>query len=267
MSIYDYDDYKAFVKQWIASQPKKGRGILRRMAEHLKISPTMLSHVFQDDKHLSVEAANDLAEFMGLGEDEFEYLLLLVLYGRAGSFSLQERLKKKINSEQKKASQISKRMKADAELEESAKTLFYSSWIYSGIRNMTACPLFNDVDQIAAHLKLARPTVQRVVDFLLQNNLCVMNAEQLNVGPQQTHVGTDSSSVTKHHQNWRLHGITKMIEPNERNLFFTSPMSLSRETAETIRPKILSFIEEIRKQLRPSPSELVRCLNIDWFEY
>jgi len=159
MSIFDYTDYKAYVRDWIASQPKKGRGLIRRMAEHLKMSSTMLSHIFQGDKHLNLEAVSDLVEFMGIGEDEFEYLLLLVLYGRAGSFSLKERLKKKIKSEQKKADQIAKRMKADTELEDVAKTLFYSSWIYSGIRNMTACPSFKDVDQIASHLKLPRPLV------------------------------------------------------------------------------------------------------------
>lgn len=267
MSIYDYTDYKAYVKDWIASQPKKGRGLLRRMGEHLGMSSTMLSHIFQGDKHLSIEASNDLVEFMALGDDEFEYFLLLVLFGRAGSFSLQERLKKKIKIEQKKASQISKRMKADIELPETAKNIFYSSWIYAGVRNMSACPSFKDIDQIAAHLKLPRPLVQKTIDFLVHNNLCVMKNGQLDVGPQQTHVNADSAFVSKHHQNWRLHGLSKLPEASERNLFFTSPMSLSRETAEEIRPKILSFIEEIRKMIRPSPSEIVRCLNLDWFEY
>ena len=267
MSIFDFTDYKLYVKAWIASQPKNGRGILRRMAEHLRMSSAMLSHVFQADKHLSIEAVSDLAEFMGLGDDEFEYLLLLVLYGRAGSFPLQQRLKKKVEAERKKANQISKRMKADVELEEAAKALFYSSWMYAGIRNMTACPSFNDVDQIAAYLKLPRPVVQRVVEFLLQKNLCVTKDGALDVGPQQTHIGADSPFVGKHHQNWRLHGIAKMSEGSEKNLFFTSPMSLSRETADEIRPRILAFIEDIRKQIRPSPSEVVRCLNIDWFEY
>ncbi len=267
MSIYDYTDYKLFVKNWITSQPKKGRGILRRMAEHLNMSSAMLSHIFQGDKHLSLESASDLVGFMGLGDDEFEYLLLLVLFGRAGNFSLQERLKKKIKAEQKKANQVAKRMKADIELEEAAKTLFYSSWVYSGIRNMTACPAFKNVDQISTHLKLSRPVVLKVIEFLIQNKLCVVKDGFLDVGPQQTHISADSPFVSLHHQNWRLHGISKMTEHQEGNLFFTSPMSLSAATADEIRPKILSFIEEIRKMIRPSPSEIVRCLNIDWFDY
>lgn len=267
MSIYDYTDYKAFVRSWIESQPKRGRGILRRMAEEFQMSPTMLSHIFQGDKHLSIEAANDIAEFMSLADDEFEYFLLLVLYGKAGNFRLQERFKKKINSEQKKANQITKRMKADTELPETAKSVFYSTWLYSGVRNMTACPSFKDVDQIAAHLKLPRNAIQKVIEFLLQNNLCVIKDDKLDVGPQQTHIGHDSPSVLKHHQNWRVQGFSKMVEQNEKNLFFTSPMSMSKETAEEIRPLILGLIEDVRKKIRPSPSEIVRCLGIDWFEY
>lgn len=267
MSIYDYTDYKAYVRAWIESQPKRGRGILRRMAEEFQMSPTMLSHIFQGDKHLSIEAANDIAEFMSLGDDEFEYFLLLVLYGKAGNFRLQQRFKKKIHLEQKKANQIAKRMKADTELPETSKTIFYSSWLYSGVRNMTACPSYKDVEHIAAHLKVPRNAIQKVIEFLLQNNLCVIKDGKLDVGPQQTHIGSESPLVLKHHQNWRVHGLSKMVEQNEKNLFFTSPMSMSRETAEEIRPLILDLIEGVRKKIRPSPSETVRCLGIDWFEY
>lgn len=267
MSIYDFTDYKTYVRTWIEAQPKKGRGIFRRMADKFQISPTMLSHIFQGDKHLSIEAANDIAEFMSLGDDEFEYFLLLVLYGKAGNFRLQQRLKKKIHLEQKKANQIAKRMKADAELPEMSKSIFYSSWLYSGVRNMTACPSFKDVDQIATHLKIPRNAIQKVVEFLLQNNLCMLKDGALDVGLQQTHIGQDSPLVSKHHQNWRLQGLSKMVEQNENNLFFTSPMSMSRKTAEEIRPMILDLIENVRKKIRPSTSEIVRCLGIDWFEY
>ena len=58
-----------------------------------------------------------------------------------------------------------------------------------------------------------------------------------------------------------------MIDVDDKNLFFTAPMSLSHETVELIRQKIPAFIEEIIKLVRPSPSEVVHCLNIDWFEY
>jgi uncharacterized protein (TIGR02147 family) len=231
------------------------------------MSQGMMSQVLNGDKNFSMEAANEIAAFMALSEEESEYFLLLVNYERAGTPSLRERLNKKILQEQKKANEIGKKLKPDQEFSEMAKTLVFSHWIYTGIWNMTACANFSDVDSIAAHLKLSRIHVQKAVDFLLKTGLCVKKNGRLSVGPQVLHIGNETSLVGKHHQNWRLHGITKMFEQNESDVFFTCPLSLSREAAELIRWKIPTFIEEIRNIVGPSPSEVVRCVNIDWFAF
>lgn len=267
MTIFEYNDYKKFLKTWIEAQPKQGRGLVRRMAEHLRVSPTMMSHTLAGEKHFSFEAANDLAVFIGLDDSETEYLLLLVSHAKAGSFALRERFRKKIISEQKKAAEITKRVKADADLPNVAKTVFYSHWLYTGIRNMSACPDFQNIDDISKHLNLPRATVKKVVEFLVKNDLCIEKNGHLLPGPKQTHVGHQSPLVSRHHQNWRLQGFTKMIDAEDKNLFFTAPMSLSYETAEVIRQKIPGFIEDVIKLVRPSLSETVRCLNIDWFDY
>lgn len=267
MSIYEFNNYKTFLRKWLEAQPKQGRGLIKKMADHLRISSTMMSHILSGDKHFSLEAGNDLCAFIPLDEQEAEYFLLLLSYAKAGSFSLRERYKKKIQGEQKKAGEITKRVKADTELPNLAKTIFYSNWLYTGVRNITACPDFQDVDQIAKHLNLSRATIQKVIEFLLKNGLCLEKDGKIIPGPKQTHIGHQSPLVSRHHQNWRLQGFSKMIDVDDKNLFFTAPMSLSHETVELIWQKIPTFIEEIIKLVRPSPSEVVRCLNIDWFEY
>lgn len=54
---------------------------------------------------------------------------------------------------------------------------------------------------------------------------------------------------------------------DNKNLFFTMPMSLSEEVADKVREDLPAYIEKIAKWVGPSPSQVVRCLNIDWFEY
>lgn len=267
MSIFEYQDYKAYLKKWIDLQPNQGRGILSRISEHLNLSGGMISHILNGDKHLSLESGNDLAAFLGLNEEEADYLILLIQYERAGTHSLRERLKRQVLNEQKRASQLGKKMKPTLKLSESLKSEFYSHWLYSGVRNMAACEQFGDVNSIAEHLKIPRSTVQRIVDFLVKNGLCTIKKGQLDVGPTVTHIGSQAPQVQKHHQNWRVHALTKMIDQDERNVFFTSPMSLSKDAAEAIRLKIPSFIEDVRDLVGPSKSEVVRCLNIDWFQY
>lgn len=58
-----------------------------------------------------------------------------------------------------------------------------------------------------------------------------------------------------------------MEERREQDLFYTCPMSLSTEAAEQVRNMLPTFIETVLEVVRPSPSERVACLNIDWFGF
>jgi hypothetical protein len=73
--------------------------------------------------------------------------------------------------------------------------------------------------------------------------------------------------VVKHHQNWRIKGFQSMELRREEDLFYTQSMVMSREAAEKIRLMLPGIIEGIHGIGGPSDSEVVRCLNIDWFEY
>jgi hypothetical protein len=175
-------------------------------------------------------------------------------------------LKRKIDAELKKAQNIGQRLKVD-ELPDFTKAIFYSSWMYSGVRNLTAIPSFQSVEALAERLKSPRLQVQKVVEFLLENGLCIMGNGKLQVGPKRTHIGAHSPLVSKHHENWRLAGFQKIPLQNEDDLFLTFPMSLSAADAKKIRQYLPTVIEEIHKIVEPSESEVVRCLNIDFFEY
>lgn len=123
------------------------------------------------------------------------------------------------------------------------------------------------IDSISHRLQIPRNQIQKILDFLLETGLCELQQNKYIVGAKRTHLGYDSPLVTKHHQNWRIQGFNKMNFSEEKNLFYTAPMSLSKEAAEKIRQELPTFIEKINKLVVESDSETVRCLNIDYFEY
>jgi uncharacterized protein (TIGR02147 family) len=266
MNIYEYSDYKDFVRSWIAELPKAGRGELRRIAVRLGVSTTMVSQVFNGEKHLSLELACELADYLGLNDLETEYFFLLIDYGRAGSYRLQQQFKRRIEVRRQNAKLLTSRLSKDIELSEATKAIFYSSWLFSGVRNLAALEN-SGVDSIASHLKLPRNQVQKVLDFLIREGLVSQKAGKLTVGARRTLLPADSPLVTKHHQNWRLQAFQKMVFSDSNNLFYTGPMTLSREVAAKIREELPSLIEKINKMVIPSSSEVAHCLNIDWFEF
>lgn len=267
MNIYEFDDYREFLSEWITQQPGGGRGILKKWAAECSVHSTLLSQILSAKKEMSLELAERLAQSLELSESELDYFLLLVMHARAGTSTLRAHMHKKILTAKKRSETISHRLNVETEIGDTAKSTFYSSWIYSGVRNLAATKAGKSIEALADRLSLPRGTVQETVQFLLENGLCKMDGSKLTVGPRRTHVGVNSPHIGQHHQNWRLQGMQKMFMRRDQDLFFTFPMSLSVEDAEKIRRTLPSFIESIHKIVSSSESETVRSLNIDFFEY
>ncbi|MCC2680282.1 MAG: hypothetical protein K0R29_2858 [Pseudobdellovibrio sp.] len=267
MNIYEFDSYQKYLQNWLFSQPKHGHGVLKSWAQKLDVHSTLLSQVVNGKKDFSLEQADKLTEILNLSEQEAEYFMLLLMHSRAGTQSLKKKIKRKISEAQDKSKNISQRLKVQNALDEESKAVFYSSWIYSAIRNLTALKEMKSAEDIANFLGLPRDLVQTKIEFLIEKQLCVMNENGLTYGPSRTHVPADSPWVSQHHKNWRERGEQKMPLRDQNNLYFTFPMSLSEADAEKIRKLIPSWIEEIHKIVGPSESECVRCLNIDFFKY
>lgn len=267
MKVFEFRDYKIFLSGWLKEHPKGGRGQLKKLADHLRVSTTLISQVLKADKHFSLETAAEITEYIGLSIKEAEYFLLLVEHQRAGGFKLKKILEKKIDREQQAGSQLQNRLKTDRQLSDEEKMQFYSSWIYSAIRILSSLPDMNSAKTISERLNIPLGIVNNVVDFLLEKNLCALQNNKLTYGAYRTHISKDSPFVVKHHQNWRIKGFQSMELRRDEDLFFSQPMALSIEAAEKIRLMLPGIIEQIHAISGPSDSEVVRCFNIDWFEY
>jgi uncharacterized protein (TIGR02147 family) len=266
-NIFDFLSYRAYLTNWIESQGDRSYGLKGRIAGALNISSSLLSQVLKEEKSLTPDQTSDLCDFMGLNEIEGEYLHLLVEISRAGTPKYREKLKRKILALQEQSKKIGKRVPRNKELSDEQKAIYYSSWLYTGMRNLVAVPGFDHVQALALYLQIEPQVAQKFLRFLLENGLCLEEKGKLTYGPASTHIDTDSPFVNKHHQNWRLQGINHMDKRRDEDLFFTGPMSLSREAALEIRKMIPNFIQSVMKITGPSPSEQVSCLNIDWFKY
>ena len=267
MSLFDFADYKAFARDWVARRPRGGRGEYRRMAQHLGVSSTMISQVFNGEKDLSLEMAAELSGFFGLNAREERYLFLLVEFSRAGSKRLRDALEKQIDEFREAARKVIERVQRDKELSHEDKAIYYSSWTFTGVRNLVAIPYAWSNAEIAARLQLPESQVREVLAFLIDRGLVSLDAGRFEVVAKATHLSADNPLVIKHHQNWRIRGFQKMDQRDPADLHYTGPMSLAVADVEKVRTLLLDFIARVNALVVESPSETVRCLNVDWFAY
>jgi uncharacterized protein (TIGR02147 family) len=266
-SIFEFTNYREYLHAWIELQGARSYGLKGKIAIHLGISSSLVSQILKGDKTLTPDQASDLADYVGLSDAETDYFHLLLEIDRAGNHRYQEKLRRKIAAAQRESKNIGKRVPRNAELTNEQKAIYYSSWLFTGIRNMTAVPEFSNVDALSKRLGVDVSIVNRVLRFLLENGLCIEADGKLSYGPASIHVDKESPFVNKHHQNWRIQAIQKMENKKSDDIFFTSPMSLSKDAVEEVRLLLPTVIQNVMKIVGPSSSETTACLNIDWFEY
>jgi uncharacterized protein (TIGR02147 family) len=266
VSIWNYRNYKGYVQDWISNRPKAGRGQLQAMAKFLGVHSTMMSHVFTGNKELSEEHACRLCQFLGLNEEESDYFILLVQFERAGSHDLKTLLNKRVERKVKEFGQVKKQISNTKSLDDAAKAIFYSSWHYSGIRLMAGLKQTDTIDKLQERTGLSRGKIQEILTFLIQQGIIKQSPEGgLAPGYTKTHISQDSPFVWKHHQNWRIKAMERYQQiDHEKELFFTSPLTISEEDIPIVKRQILSAIKEVMSIVEKSPSERLCCLNIDW---
>lgn len=265
ISIYNFDNFRDFIRDHFRQQPKQGRGQALRLASSLGVHSTLVSQVLRGTKTLTPEQASLAADFLGLLDNEAEYFLLLVQLDRAGHASLRKILTRRLRQLKKQSGEIAHRVRTEARLSDEQKSIFYSDWLYAAARQLTAIPGLNSPEAIARRLGASPARTREVIQFLVDQALCLQKDGSLSIGPQSTHIEASSPWVRSHHANWRQRAQENYSKDDPVKLHYTCPMTISRKDAEALRERILKFLESLDPLIEKSPSEELYCLNIDWF--
>ncbi len=246
--------------------PKRGYGQSNKLAQFIGAHTTLVSQVMKGIKTFTFEQAALTADFLGLNDFESEFFLLLVQWDRAGNESLRKNLKRQIDQAKIKSAELEHRLKSDKKISEEQRAIFYSDWIYSAVRQLTAIDGFQNKDAIAVHFQISKKQTKEVIDFLLSTGLCIEIKGELRPGPSSTHLGASSPWVRIHHMNWRQKAMEQINKKDAVQLHYTAPLTVSKKHALKIREMIISFLAEVDTVIEPSPSEELLCMNIDWFK-
>lgn len=262
--IDEAQDYKGLLLQ-AAAGPGFGRGTFRRLAEALRVNTTFVSQVLRGPKHFSSDQALAAGSFFGLGKQELRYLLLLVQRDRAGTVEGRAYFEGEARALREQARTLASQVPPHHTVSAADKGEFYSSFSYSAVRLLTDIPSTQRPQDIANRLGLGRPEIQRILEFLTRVGLVRREGDRYVCGPAYTHLNPDSPLVRGHHRNWRLRAMEKHHRPDDEDLSFTAPLTVSREDAKKIGDLLRAVVDRSSRLVEKSPSEELYCLNLDFF--
>lgn len=266
INLFEFTDYKAFLRAKLEGMPKRGWGEMQKISTALAMHSTRVSQVIGGDVHFTLEQASKLCDYLDLSALESEYFLVLTNEARAGTPDLRARFKQQAQRIRERANELEHRVPREKVLTEEQKSLFYSSWAYSGLRLATSLPGPHNIDSLAERFGLPKEKVGAIMEFLLKAGLCVEGKEGFVVGPQSTHLNKTSPLVLRHHANWRLKALARHENLGEGEMAYTCPVSLTKEDQLVVREMLFRLIERFLKRAAASdPPDTLACLNIDWF--
>lgn len=267
MNIFEFTDYKAFLKAYMANLPKRGRGQSRKLADHLGVSSVVISQVLKADRHFTPEQALLTAQFFALDSLSSNYLIDLVQKARAGTVALTRHYERRLEQLRNESRSLKTKIVEHRNLSDQDKAVFYSNWFYSGVRLLTSIEGLNTVDAISEHFGLNRSSVAEILEFLVTRGLVIEKNGRFEMSVAATFVGAADKFVNGHRRNWRLKGLEKISQPSQEDLFYSSPCTLSIKDRARMREELAKLIESFSKRVANSTPETIVCLNIDWFDF
>ena len=171
MSIYDFKDYRTFLRKTIDLLPKKGRGEINRFAQAASVHPSLISQILSYEKNLSLEQAQSISEHLDLTNQENEYFLLLVQFQRAGTQKLKNYFEEKLNVLRTASVELSERVRQDRLLSEEEKSIIYSHWIYLSVWLFSSIGDGKALDEVSQRFELTRERASEVLNFLIQTQI------------------------------------------------------------------------------------------------
>lgn len=266
MIVFDFTDYREFLKDYIKSQPKQGWGSMSKIAEAVDMTQAHISQIMAGAKDFSIEQALRLTKnFFSMSELETEYFVLLVQLERAGTVDLKNFFKKKLDSTKLEALKLKNHFTQDP-LTEIELLRFYSNWKYSAIRMYCSLDSGKTFAEILEHFKFSPKELTTTLEFLVHRDLLVRENIKYKLGAQRTFAPKGSMAYLAHTKNWRLQGLARCEKMDHEDVFITSTMSLSKADYEKFRHQVLESFKALSKQIETSPAEEMVCLTLDLFK-
>lgn len=265
MDIYEFSDYRNFLKAHMRKLPMQGHGVKASMAQLLGCQSTYISRVFTGKANFSLEQAEKLTDFLGLAEGEAHYFLLLVQKQRAGTARLEKYFEKQIEAARKQRLNLKDRLKVKKSLSIEDQAKYYSSWEYSAIHVMVSISRFRSKSDLAQALRLPLKKISSVIDFLVSVELLLPTKDWYKLGEATLHLAADSPMISKHHTNWRIQVIKSLEKNSLEDIHYSSVITLSQEDAFRIKEHLIQFISRCKKIVRTSKEEEVYGFCCDFF--
>lgn len=265
-SIFEFDDYRAYLEAVIRFKDGSSRGFRSQLAERIGVQRTFVSQVLKGTAHFNLEHGEAISGVLGHTDEEANFFILLILFARAGTPPLRERLKSQIDETREKRRVLKNRFEQEEALSLEDRVEYYGTWLYGALRVLLTIPKYQSRQEVEKYFDLPQEQISAALEFLISRGLIAEVNGRLEATQKHMYLGNDSRLVAKHHINWKMRAIQSLDHEKKTDLHYSTVSSLSRKDVVKVREAIARTLEEIRNTVKESDPECLYTLCVDYFE-
>ncbi len=265
-SLFDFKDYKQYLKYRIMQQPARGRGFRSKLAEAAKCQVSYVSRVLTENADFSLEQSDAINDLLGHTSEEKDFFLILVQFNRAGTISLKNHFQKHMDEILKKRLVLKERLQIKDTLSREDQATYYSAWYYAAAHILISIPAYQTQKALSHALDLPADKTAEVLAFLESIGLAQRKSDGgFIIGNGRIHLERDSPLISKHHANWRIQAIRAIDRSSPEDLHYSVLVGISDEDAKKIQAMAVEFIKEVMSIVHDSKQQGAHCFTMDLF--
>lgn len=265
-TLYDFRNYKLYLRHLEGPGGGKGRGFRASLARATGCQSAYVSQVLNTSANFSLEQSKAISRFLDHSKDESRFFLTLVELARAGTPDLRSHFQELINELLEKHLDLKERFKVKDLLSADDQTTYFGDWLYAAAHMAITVPHLSSLSAMSEFLQQPKAKLQKILSFLTMVGLIVEDEpRRFRIGTTRMHVGRESALVSRHHLNWRLQAMNSVERDLDKDLHYTSVVSLSEADALELKARFVKQIDIYNSVVEASKEETLFCLAIDFF--
>lgn len=272
MTIYEYQNYKTFLKDCVLQQRGKTAHKLtfESLANACHVQKTYLSKVLNKEGHLNSDQLYRCLMFLKLDENEKEFLQLVYDHQTTEVLEKKKILSAKIEMKQRHHLKTEANIKAEPQTASPELLQSYYLDPYFSVIHMylTIGKYQKEPQLIAAELKMPLKTLNGYLDKLLEMRVVEKQNSEFKVIKDNLHLPENSPIYTAYRSLMRIKSIQQMESlPPEKSYSFSALFSTDPAAKKTIHKAFLNFLKETQKIVQKGKETDVYQMNFDLFDW
>lgn len=275
MNVYSSDDYRKIL---VTSLEEKKfldkKYTYQLMADHMRIQKPYISKVINNRADFSSDQLYMACDFLGFGEDEKNYMLLLLELERTTYTERKKSLKKQIETilDVKRGRLRNKKKLSEMSIEEFSSSQYMDYYLDP---NNLLVHIFLTIKRfrenknlICEELNISKDYLSEILIKLDNLGLIEVKRDQIKVLVRSMHLPKQSDITSSHHQ--LLHHMCILRKKRlsvEQKVSFCVTFASDKKTKQKIKKEFGIFMDKIKDLAMNSPAKDCYQLNFDMFPW